>query len=101
MFEKGNKGKLGRVTILYLIISTKYAFRVGDKLAFDREKVRKELGITERQERNYLSYLEKEGYLGCILRKNQKGKIQVLYGYTQKSLTLFQEIRDALTGVVG
>ena len=99
MFEKGNKGKLGRITAIYLIISTKYAFRIGDLIAFDREKVREELRITERQERNYLRYLEKEGYLKCIPRKVE-GRIHVPYAYTEKSLSFFREIRDALTKVV-
>jgi len=100
VFEKGNKGKLGRITAIYLIISTKYAFKTGDTLVFDRGKVRRELGITGRQERYYLSFLEKEGYLRCIPQKSG-GKIHVLYAYTEKSLSFFREIRDALTKVVG
>jgi len=100
MYRRGRAGKLDRVLTTYLLTSVMYAYFDEDNnlIVYDRRKVRKELGITARQERYYLRELRREGFLKRVLVK-RGGKVRVYYTYTPRAISFFESIRRALEGL--
>ena len=86
--------------IIYLLTTTKYAYRdEDDTIIYDRRRVREELGISARLERYYLRLLRRRKYLKEII-KFDRGKVRVFYTYTPKALEFFRRLRDSLNRVL-
>jgi len=86
--------------IIYLLTTTKYAYRdEDDTIIYDRKRVREELGITSRQERYYLRSLRRRNYLKEII-KFDNGRVRIFYTYTPKALEFFRKLRDSLNRVL-
>ena len=86
--------------IVYLLTTTKYAYRDEDDIIiYDRRRVREELGISARLERYYLKLLRKKNYLKEVIKFNN-GKVRVFYTYTPKALEFFRNLRNSLNRVL-